>query len=161
MTGSQQEEGDSMRRLIVLIVGIVCAVGIGALVTAQDATPPAGPAATPCPSPEAGTPMAATPMASPEACPAPEGAGVTIRSSDIVFDPVELTIPAGQDVVFTLPNEGVLPHNFSIAELGIDIDIAPGETASVVVNAPAGTYEYFCNIPGHKEAGMVGTLTVE
>ena len=39
--------------------------------------------------------------------------------------------------------------------------MAPGETQEIVVNAPAGTYEYYCNVPGHKQAGMVGTLTVE
>src|SRR5215217_1894530 len=52
------------------------------------------------------------------------------------------------------------PHNFSIDELGIDIDIAPGETQETVINAPAGEYEFYCNVPGHKEAGMVGTLIV-
>ena len=52
------------------------------------------------------------------------------------------------------------PHNFSIDALGIDVDIAPGATKQVVINAPAGEYEYYCNVPGHKEAGMVGTLTV-
>jgi hypothetical protein len=30
-----------------------------------------------------------------------------------------------------------------------------------VVNAPAGTYTFICDVPGHEEAGMVGTLTVE
>jgi uncharacterized cupredoxin-like copper-binding protein len=59
-----------------------------------------------------------------------------------------------------LPNEGVTPHNFSIDELGISVDIAPGATEETVINAPAGEYEYYCNVPGHKQAGMVGTLTV-
>ena len=51
-------------------------------------------------------------------------------------------------------------HNFSIDELDIDVDIAPGATEEVVINAPAGTYEFYCNVPGHKAAGMLGTLTV-
>ena len=59
----------------------------------------------------------------------------------------------------TLPNEGVTLHNFAIDELEINVDIAPGATEEVVINAPAGTYEYYCNVPGHKAAGMVGTLT--
>ena len=58
-------------------------------------------------------------------------------------------------------NEGAAPHNFAIDALKISVDLAPGETKEVVVNAPAGTYEFYCNVPGHKEAGMVGTLTVE
>jgi uncharacterized cupredoxin-like copper-binding protein len=64
-------------------------------------------------------------------------------------------------VTFTLPNDGVTLHNFSIDELGVDVDIDPGATQEVVVNAPPGSYEYYCNVPGHKEAGMVGTLIVE
>jgi uncharacterized cupredoxin-like copper-binding protein len=61
----------------------------------------------------------------------------------------------------TLPNDGVTLHNFSIDALGISVDIAPGATETVTINAPAGSYEYYCNVPGHKEAGMVGTLTVQ
>ena len=59
-----------------------------------------------------------------------------------------------------IANDGVAPHNFSIDELGIDIDLPAGETQETVINAPAGEYEYYCNVPGHKEAGMVGKLIV-
>jgi len=82
-------------------------------------------------------------------------------SGDIFFEPTEHTIVADTDVTFMLPNEGLAPHNFSIDELEIDIDIAPGAEEDVVINAAAGEYEYYCNVPGHREAGMVGTLTVE
>ena len=85
---------------------------------------------------------------------------VDVVSFDIYFEPSEVTIPANTDVTVNLPNEGVTPHNFSIDELGIDVDIAPGATEQVVINAPAGEYEYYCNVPGHKQAGMVGTLIV-
>jgi plastocyanin len=36
-----------------------------------------------------------------------------------------------------------------------------GETGTVTINAPAGTYEYYCSIPGHGQGGMVGTLVVQ
>ena len=39
------------------------------------------------------------------------------------------------------------------------VDIPPGETKQIDANAPPGTYEYYCNIPGHNAAGMLGTLT--
>ena len=89
-----------------------------------------------------------------------EGVTVQVVSHDIFFEPNEITIPANTDVTVSLPNEGAAPHNFSIDELGISVDIEPGATEETVINAPAGTYEYYCNVPGHKEAGMVGTLTV-
>jgi probable HAF family extracellular repeat protein len=98
-------------------------------------------------------PVATTPAAT-------SADGGAIVSRDISFDPTTITIPANTDVTVVLPNQGVIPHNFSIDELGIDVDIAPGATEETVINAPPGTYEYYCNVPGHKQAGMVGTLTV-
>ncbi|MDF2762925.1 MAG: halocyanin precursor-like protein, partial [Thermomicrobiales bacterium] len=86
---------------------------------------------------------------------------VTVESYDIYFEPSELSIPADTEVTVSLPNEGVTLHNFSIDELGISVDIAPGATEETVINAPAGEYEYYCNVPGHKPAGMLGTLTVQ
>jgi uncharacterized cupredoxin-like copper-binding protein/mono/diheme cytochrome c family protein len=90
-----------------------------------------------------------------------EASAQTVTSFDIYFEPKEVTIPADTDVTFTLPNDGVTVHNFSIDALGISVDQPPGETQTAAINAPPGTYEYYCNVPGHKEAGMVGTLVVE
>jgi uncharacterized protein (DUF305 family) len=89
------------------------------------------------------------------------GTTATVSSYDIYFEPRELTIPAETDVTMTLPNEGMTLNNFSIDALGINVDTALGETKTVPINASAGTYEYYCNMPGHKPAGMVGTLTVQ
>jgi uncharacterized cupredoxin-like copper-binding protein/mono/diheme cytochrome c family protein len=92
----------------------------------------------------------------------PDGATAqNVTAFDIYFEPKEITIPANTDVPFTVPNDGAAAHNFSIDELGISIDIAPGSTGETVINAPPGKYQYYCNVPGHKEAGMVGTLIVE
>ena len=90
-----------------------------------------------------------------------EAAAQTVTSFDIYFEPKEVTIPANTDVTFTLPNDGVTAHDFSIDALGIQVALPPGATETVVINAPPGSYEYYCNVPGHKEAGMVGTLIVE
>ncbi len=89
------------------------------------------------------------------------GESFTVTSHDIYFEPKELQIPAGKDVTLVLPNAGAAPHNFAIDALNISQDQAPGETHEITVNAPAGDYEFYCNVPGHKEAGMVGTLTAK
>ncbi|HEX3303916.1 MAG TPA: PQQ-dependent sugar dehydrogenase, partial [Thermomicrobiales bacterium] len=128
-------------------------------------TPPPEGAATPTAGTTGNeaTPAAATP-ATGAATPAAASSGgnaQTVEMVDIAFNPKELTIPANTDVTLSLPNNGVSLHNFSIDELNIDVDVAPGETGSATINAPAGTYQYYCNVPGHKEAGMVGTLTVQ
>jgi plastocyanin len=105
----------------------------------------------------------ATPAAGGEEQAAGQGAGEAfeVESYDIYFEPDELSIPADTDVTVRLPNAGAAQHNFSIDELGISVDIAPGATEETVINAPAGEYEYYCNVPGHKQAGMEGTLTVQ
>ena len=105
----------------------------------------------------------ATPAAGGEEQAAGQGAGeaLEVESYEIYFEPDELSIPADTDVTVQLPNVGAAQHNFSIDELGISVDIAPGATEETVINAPAGEYEYYCNVPGHKEAGMEGTLTVQ
>lgn len=114
-----------------------------------------------------GTPAAldeASPSASPAASPV-TGAGAAeflIAMVDLAYEPAELTITADTDVVISLPNEGQLEHNFVIDELGIVSETADGgDETSVTINAAAGEYEFYCSIPGHREAGMVGTLTVE
>jgi uncharacterized cupredoxin-like copper-binding protein len=137
---------------------------VGTLIVTEDAAA-AAPAenGTAAATPAEASPAAATPaVGGEEQAAAGPGAGeaVEVVSHDIFFEPDALSIPADTDVTVRLPNEGVTPHNFSIDELGIDVDIAPGATEETVINAPAGEYEYYCNVPGHKQAGMVGTLTV-
>lgn len=164
--------------LALAVVAAMLGLGLigGAVVIAQDTTQTndgACPAASPAASP--GARPATSPMASPEvgpaagptACPtgSPEaGAGattVTIESVDIDFIPAEVTIPANTDVIVRLPNNGQIPHNFSINELDIDVTFQAGESPEVGINAPPGTYYYYCNIPGHAPAGMDGDLIVQ
>jgi uncharacterized cupredoxin-like copper-binding protein len=97
-------------------------------------------------------------MASPSA----GGDEIEVVAVDIAFEQEELSIPADTDVTITLTNDGMLQHDFVIDELDFIIGpLAGGESGSETLNAPAGEYEYYCSVPGHKEAGMVGKLTVE
>src|SRR5262245_20534862 len=85
---------------------------------------------------------------------------VNLKLVDIAFDPKDFTIAANTDVVIHLQNTGASMHNFSIDSLGIKQDVNSGETKDVTINAPAGTLDYYCDVPGHREAGMEGTITV-
>lgn len=117
-------------------------------------------------SPEAAGTTPEAGATTPEAAGSPQASGssptdVTVVSVDIDFNPNEFIIPANTDVTVTLPNEGVAEHTFVIDELEINVSIAPGATETVTINAPAGTYTYYCDVPGHRAQGMEGTMTVE
>jgi len=94
-----------------------------------------------------------------------EGSEIEERSVSMVefkFEPRELTVQRGQKVVVTLHNVGTAAHNFTISDLNVrSADIQPGKTAKVEFTPDrAGTFRYMCTVPGHEEAGMIGTLTV-
>ena len=74
--------------------------------------------------------------------------------------PNSISASAGE-ISVVVKNEDGSVHNFEIEELGAASgDLDPDGSITVTFTAEAGTYEYFCSISGHKEAGMTGTLTV-
>ena len=91
------------------------------------------------------------------------GQEVVLGLYDMYFEPNHIVIPANTDVRFVLENHGESPHNFSVktATADIDVDVEPGGTAETVVNLPPGTYKFICNVPGHKQLGMNGSLVVK
>ncbi len=106
-------------------------------------------------------PAAAAPAAT--TAPAAAGAGtvIDVKVMDIYFDPETLDLAAGT-ITFRLDATGAAaPHNFAIDALGISVDIAAGEVKEVTVEVPAGEYDFYCNVPGHTEAGMVGKLVAK
>lgn len=84
---------------------------------------------------------------------------VAVTLDDFSIEPAELTVPAG--AVLTIENVGSVAHNLSIADLATE-DIAAGETFELDLSSLApGTYEMRCDVAGHAEAGMTGTITIE
>lgn len=82
--------------------------------------------------------------------------------TEMQFQPAEISIPANTDVTITLRNVGMLEHNFAVEGTDISSPIfSGGEEGEIVINLPPGTYTFICELPGHKEAGMVGTLIVQ
>ena len=59
-------------------------------------------------------------------------------------------------------NRDSFAHSFDIDALDLHIQVPANATVAIAVKpAGAGTLEFYCAIPGHKEAGMVGTITVQ
>ena len=97
-----------------------------------------------------------------EATPAADGAReVEVLANDFAFDPPEITAEAGEELAIVLTSEDIL-HDFTIDELDAHVaaDRGATETGGVTADEP-GTYTYYCSVPGHRSAGMEGTLTVE
>lgn len=97
-----------------------------------------------------------------EGVPVAEGAReIEVVAGDFAFDPADITAEAGEDLAIALTSDDML-HDFTIEELDFHVAAEPGDTATGGVAAvEPGTYTYFCSVPGHRNAGMEGTLTVE
>jgi len=112
---------------------------------------------------------------------------LSLSFQDISFEPDTLTVAVGEIVEIEIENAGALPHDFTIeridAELAmqhqpaqhapaghdahsdaaaVHLALAPGDrmVARLRVAEP-GTYDFYCAEPGHRDAGMVGTLVVD
>ena len=86
---------------------------------------------------------------------------IEVTGSSFAFDPDEIEVAAGEDVATVLTSTDIL-HDFTIDELDAHVAADGGETATGGLRADEpGRYTFRCTVAGHREAGMVGTLTVE
>jgi plastocyanin len=97
----------------------------------------------------------------------PSGSGgevidIPISDSGFSFTKSSVTASAGT-ITLSSVNPQSSTHDISIKGNGIDEQgnqVSGGDTSTVTVTLKAGTYEYYCSVPGHEDAGMKGTLTV-
>ncbi len=105
------------------------------------------------------------------------GANLTITATEFKFDPADESVSAGQTVNVTLKNNGSVDHTWVVLKQGVNdttssqfsadqalftVKAAAGQTGTGSFTAPAaGQYEIICDVPGHLDAGMKGTLTVK
>lgn len=109
---------------------------------------------------------------------------VPVLMRDIAFEPTAIEVARGETVRLNFENGGALPHDFSIdsmpmgrmemtggmtgnghgghgSEAAMHMALAAGEHGMIEFEATeAGEYVYYCNEPGHREAGMHGILLV-
>lgn len=108
---------------------------------------------------------------------------ITLDETDFSFTPAAITVPVGKPVTLTIKNSGVVEHDFGIQKISVrdvsmgheegmshdmgamDLDLhvstqPNGVSAITFTPTEAGEYEFFCTVPGHKEAGMIGKLIV-
>jgi uncharacterized cupredoxin-like copper-binding protein len=108
---------------------------------------------------------------------------VTMIESDgkMLFLPNAVEVKKDEQVKFMLRNNGELDHEFILATTAENLKhaetmrknpdmehddangkrLAPKQTDQIVWKfSKAGDFEYSCLIPGHREAGMIGTIVV-
>jgi uncharacterized cupredoxin-like copper-binding protein len=64
------------------------------------------------------------------------------------------------EVTVEIANLDAFDHDFTIDELDVQLLLGANESAEAMFEASPGTYTFYCSVPGHREAGMEGTLTV-
>jgi plastocyanin len=85
-------------------------------------------------------------------------------SGQLKFTKSSLTAKAGK-VKIDFTNMSSLPHNMTIQQgtNGATVGATPtfaGSSKTLTVTLKPGKYTFFCSVPGHRQAGMQGTLTV-
>ena len=108
---------------------------------------------------------------------------VTITARDLSYAPSLVALRSNVPVRLTLVNEGVLEHDVTVPGLSAGEAVAPShgtgehamvpmtsdtvhvvasraESATVEFMPQRGSFEFYCAVPGHREAGMRGTIRV-
>jgi plastocyanin len=146
--------------LPVMALGVITLAGCGSSSSSTSSS-----ASTPATSP--------APTTSSSATPAPAGGSAGAQSSlslaadpegQLKFNTTSLSAKAGK-VSIAFANMSSLGHNVTIASSsGAVVGATPtfqGGSKTLSVNLKAGTYKFYCSVPGHRQAGMEGTLTVQ
>ena len=96
------------------------------------------------------------------------GAGSTVSftadpNGDLAYEEDSATATAGA-VTVELTNDSDVPHDVQIEGPDGNIggtDETTGGSVTGEVELESGEYTFYCSVPGHREAGMEGPLTVE
>jgi len=117
--------------------------------------------------PSTATTTATTTPAGPNAAATPAGNSLTLEANpegQLKYNKTSLSAAAGK-VSVALTNSSPLEHNVTVESssgkiLGATATFKGG-TKALTLDLKAGTYKFFCTVPGHRQAGMEGTLTVK
>lgn len=97
------------------------------------------------------------------------GGGETVTfqadpSGQLAYAETDVTAKAGQATI-EFDNPASIGHDVVIEdESGDEIaktDVITDSTTTTTADLQPGTYTFYCSVPGHREAGMEGTLTVK
>ncbi len=142
-----------MRGLGLLFVGLVGGLVLTACGDGGEAERPAAPAATPAP--------VAAPAPAQTTGPQVSARLVEVEASVFKFTPKRLVLKAGEPVQFRVTSKDTI-HTFRVKDLGIHLELSPGQTKVSAVFTPqkTGTFQVTCGIHSVSSYGMEGFLEV-
>ena len=86
---------------------------------------------------------------------------IDIKGGNFFFDPKNPEAPADVDAIKLESTQGTHTLVFDNGKVpGFKLEVGSGKSDELKANLKPGKYTFFCDIPGHREAGMEGTLTV-
>ena len=104
------------------------------------------------------------------------------RDGKMLYVPAQVEIRKGETITFVIYNNGELDHEFMLASTEENLEhaemmmknpemqhadpnarrVAPKQTSEIIWKfTKAGQFEFACLIPGHRDAGMIGTVDVK
>ncbi len=141
--------------LLALALGAIVLGGCGGSKSTSSTAPAAAPETT--------TPAATTSTAAPS-----NSASALSLAADpqgeLKYNTTSLTAKAGS-VAISFTNNAPLSHNVTVeSSSGSTVGATPtfqGGSKVLTLNLKPGTYKFYCSVPGHRQAGMEGTLVVK
>jgi uncharacterized cupredoxin-like copper-binding protein len=161
---SQQSAGPAKLRTrwrvvsFVFVVAALAVAGCGGSKSSSESKASTAPATT-----------ATAPATSPATSPPATGGGSALSLSansegQLAYSTKSLSAKAGK-VTIDFSNSAPLSHNMTVeSPSGSIVGATPtfqGGSKTLSLNLKPGTYKFFCTVPGHRQAGMEGTLVVK
>lgn len=84
---------------------------------------------------------------------------LSIKILAMSYSPTKIEVVKSGRYAVTVSNTATIPHDIVFSN-GTKLMLAPGQKASTILDIPDSGLEYLCSLPGHKDAGMSGTITV-
>lgn len=92
--------------------------------------------------------------------PTPQASAVDVTETEFKIALASTELKSGR-ITFDVTNDGAIPHDLAIVGVSQKTKEIPSKgSAKLTVTLKPGTYELYCSIPGHKQAGMDLRVTV-
>lgn len=86
---------------------------------------------------------------------------IDVTLGDLFVEPSSLTMPAGATLTLNVTNEGAMAHDLKVEGTTGTGMLEPGASETITIGPFDASTEAWCTVPGHKEAGMLMSITVE